>query len=458
MGMTERILNRKNLISFGLFAAVFHAVITFFPYFFDNPDWMFAVDYILLGVTGFAAVWFIAKEQYPIRFQPAQVLLILFLAWYIISCLSMTITFGSDWVTYNHAGLLNTAVSGLLVFPLGYVMIREGKNSFGRILLHIVLLGWTLFIVYVLFHIFRGETITTFNNGIIRIKDSALQLNCNRNTTGAWEMLFFLVCCFMTLRCKKMPLKIVYGLASVIHYVGLTLSNCRAGFLASLIGFMAIAGIAVYLWLDRKKGPHKLLFALIAAAAAGAAYYFLSTGIFSLYNAINGAKSSGRAFAEQEQTFSGREQVWGYAIEGIFSSFRTAVFGVTPMSVVEMINQISTGEKDVYTHNQFLEIAAGIGIPGLCIFLGWFGMIVRDAYRLFFVQKDKTLFLIVPVIIMAMMLANMMEATLEFYDFINHYAFFLLCGMLYGKVNEPVQVKTLSRQEIRKKERKKKKK
>ena len=457
--MTERILNRKNLISFGLFAVAFHAVITFFPYFFDHLDWMFIADYILLGLTGFAAVWYIAKEQYPIRFQPAQMLLILFLAWYIISCLSMTITFGSDWVTYNSEGLLNTAVSGLLVFPLGYVMVREGKNSFGRTLLHIVLLGWTLFIAYVLFYIFQGQTITTFNYGLIQIKDKALQLNCNQNTTGAWEMLFFLVCCFMTLWCKKTPLKIVYGLASVIHFVGLTLSNCRAGFLASLAGVMAIAGIAVYLWLDRKKSPHKLLVALIAAVAAGAAYYFLSQAVFSIYNGlIKGAKSSNRAFAEQEQTFSGREQVWGYAVEGIFSSFRTAVFGVTPMSVVEMINQVSTGEKGVYTHNQFLEIAAGIGIPGLCIFLGWFGLIVRDAYKLFFVQKDRTLFLIVPVIIMALMLANMMEATLEFYDFINHYAFFLLCGLLYGKVNEPIRVKTLSRQEIRNKERKKKKK
>ena len=457
--MTERILNRKNLISLGLLSVLLHAVITFFPYFFNSPGWIYVLDYALLGLTGFASIYFIAREQYPIRFQPAQVMLILFVAWYIISCLAMMFKFGNDWVDHNDAGLLNTAVSALIVFPLGYVMIRDqNKNLFGQILLHILLLGWTIFITYVLFYIFQKRTIITFNNGIIRMEAGALQLNCNRNTTGTWEMLFFLICCFMTLWCKKKLLKIIYGFSSVIHYVGLVLSNCRAGFLASLIGFMAIAGIALYLRSDKNRKQHKLLIAIIAALIAGVVYYFLSQMVFSLYNILSGAKASGRAFAQQDQTFSGREQVWQYAIQGIFSSFRTAMFGVTPVAVPEMISQISDGAVETYTHNQFLEIAAGIGIPGLCIFLVWFGMIVRDSYKLFAVQKDRTLFLIVPVIILSLMLANMMEATLVFYDYINHYVFFLLCGMLYGKVNEPIQVRRLSRQEVRNRERKKRKK
>ena len=456
--MTERILNRKNLLSLGLFAVLFHAVITFLPYFFDGFGWIYIVDYIILGITGFAAIVYLAKGQYPIRFQPAQVLLLLFVAWYIVSCLSMTIKYGNDWVTHNNAGLLNIAVSSLLAFPLGYVMIREGKQSFGKILLHILLISWTLFIAFVLIYIFQGKTITTFNNGLIRIKSKALQLNCNQNTTGAWEMLFFLGCCFMTLWCRKLPLKIIYSIASIIHFSALILSNCRAGFLASLFGFMAITGIAVYLWLDKNKKKHKLLIAMAAAVAAGVVYYFLSQLVFILYNLLTGAKSSGRTFVAQEKTFSGREEVWQYAIAGIFSSFRAAVFGFTPASVPEVIAQMSNDTLEaMYTHNQFLEIAAGIGIPGLCIFLVWFYMIVRDSYKLFFVQKDRTLFLIIPVLIISLMLANMMEATLVFYDYINHYVFFLLCGLVYGKVNEPIQVKTLSRQAMRNKQRKKKK-
>lgn len=455
--MIERFLDRKRLISFGLFSVFFHTVITFLPYFFDGLGWLYIVDYVLLGLMGFAGIMYIAKNQIAIRFQPAQLVLVLFIIWYIISCLSMTINFHSDWVTYNSAGILNTAITIMLAFPLGYVMIREGDNSFGRILLHILLIGWTLVITFVLINIFQGKQIVTPNNGIIRMHEGVLQINCNQNTTGAWELLFFLGCCFMILWSKPVLLKISYGIFSIIHFTTLTLSNCRAGFLAAFAGFMAFAGIAVYLRLEKNKKLHRLLIAIIAAVAAGVAYYFLSQLVFSLYNLSTGAKSSGRAFVTQEQTFSGREQVWQYAIAGIFSSVRAAIFGFTPVSVPEMISQMSDGVSNVYTHNQFLEIAAGIGIPGLCMFLVWFYMIMRDSYKLFFVQKDRTLVLLIPVIIIALMLENMMEAILVFYDYPHPYVFFLLCGLIYGKVNEPIQIKTLSRQAIRNKQRKKKK-
>lgn len=458
--MIERLLNKKNLISFGFFAVFFHAVLTFSHYFYP-ADWLNIVDYVFLGIMGFAAILFFAKQQFQIRFQPAQMTLLAFIAWYIVSCLSMTITFHSDWVTYNNSGLLNMAVSAVLAFSLGYITIRDGKkNPVGQILLHVLMLGWTLFIAYVLIVVFQGKEIITASGGFIGVNENNLLLNCNRNTTGAWEMLFFMGCCFMTMWCKQLPLKIVYGLSSAIHYIALTLSNSRASFLAALIGFMAMMGVAVYLRLNQGGKPHKILFAVVAALAAGVIYYFVSNLVYLLYNLATGAEVSGRAFEAQAQTFSGREDVWRYSIQGIFSSLRSAIFGVTPASVPELILQISnyTLREAMYTHNQFLEIAAGIGIPGLCIFLVWFGMIVRDSFKLYFVQKDTTLMLMIPIIIMALMLMNMMEALLVFYDYIHHYVFFLLCGLLYGRVNKPVEPKTLSRQELRNKERKKKKK
>ena len=455
--MTERLLTKKNLKDFGLFAVFFHAIITFVPYFFGINTWIYTVDYIILGLTGFAGIFFLAKKQIPIRLQPAQMLLIIFFVWYIVSCIFNTVQTDQDLITYNSYATLNIVVAIVLAFPLGYVMIREGKNSFGRILLHILLIGWTLVITFILINIFQGKQIVTPNNGIIRMHEGALQINCNQNTTGAWELLFFLGCCFMILWSKQLLLKVIYGIFSIVHFTTLTLSNCRAGFLAAFAGFMAFAGIAVYLWLDKDKKPHCLLIAIIVALAAGVAYYFLSQLVFSLYNLATGAKSSGRAFVTQEQTFSGREQVWQYAIEGIFSSFRAAVFGFTPVSVPEMISQMSGGELDVYTHNQFLEIAAGTGIPGMCIFLVWFYMIMRDSYKLFFVQKDRTLVLLIPVIIIALMLENMMEAILIFYEFIHAYVFFFLCGIVYGIVNKPIKEPTLKQISIRCRQRKKKK-
>lgn len=454
--MVERLLTKKNLVSLGLLAAFFHAVLTLFPYFFDVAYWIYVVDFVLIGLVGFAWVYFVAKERIPIRFQSAQLILILFFIWYIVSCLSMSIKYDNDWVTHNSAGLLNTAIETMMVFPLGYVMVREKEYSIGNILLHVFLLTWTIFISYVLIRIFQGETIPTPNGGVITMYEKSLSLNCNRNTTGAWEMLVFMACFFMVIWCKQRSLKIVYSIASAIHYAALSLSNCRVSFLATLIGFMAMTGIAVYLYLENKGKPHRLMLSIIIAFIAGAAFYFLSGLIFDLYNNSTGAKASNRV--GQDTSLSGREDVWRAAIAGLFTSFRCAMFGVTPMGTPDLIVQMSDGTlSPMYTHNEFLELAVGIGIPGLCIFLVWFYMMMRDSYRLFFVQKDKTLFLAVPVIIVCFMLANMMESYLIFYDYINGYVFFLLCGLLYGRVNEPLEVKQLSRQAVRNKQRKKKK-
>ncbi len=455
--MTDRILTKKNMISFGLFAVFFHIIVCLLPWFI-TIEWISVVDDVILGLMGFASILYLAKQKTAIRLQPAQFTLILFLVWYIVSCLCMTIKYGSDWVDYNSYEMLNTAISLLLVFPLGYVMIREGKNAVGEALLHVLVLGWTLFITIVLIYVFQGKMIVTPNNGALMMKDGSLMLNCNRNTTGSWEMLFFLGCIIMTLWSKKAAFKIIYGISTAIHYIALVLSNCRAGYLADFVAIMAIGGIAVYLWLDKKNKPHKLLIAIAAGLLTGAVYYFLSDLVFALYHFTTGTEASGRTFAAHEQTFSGREQVWQYSIQGIFSSVRCAIFGVTPPSTPELISQISNGDiSDMYTHNEFLEIAAGIGIPGLCIFLVWFYMMVRDTYKLYFVKKDRTLFLTVPVVIMALMAANMMEAYLVFFDHIAGFIFFLLCGMLYGYVNEPIKAAHLSRQAARNRNRKQKK-
>ena len=163
----------------------------------------------------------------------------------------MSVTFNNDWVNYNSYPMLNTAISMFLAFPLGYVLIREKQNKTGAILLHTLLICWTIFIAYVLIRIFRGETIPTPNGGIIRMTGS-LEINCNRNITGAWEMLAFLVCCFLTFRCKLLPFRIFYGLSSVIHFIALALSNSRVCILSALAGLAAMEGILVYIQLDKR--------------------------------------------------------------------------------------------------------------------------------------------------------------------------------------------------------------
>lgn len=410
--------------------------------FIDAAAWLLAADYIFLGLAGFAAIMFIAKEQIPIRFQPAQVLLVLFVAWYILSCISMSVRYGDDWVNHNSFPMLNTAVSMFLAFPLGYVLIREKQNKTGTILLHTLLICWTLFIVYVLIRVFQGETIPTPNGGIIRMKKS-LQLNCNRNITGAWEMLAFLMSCYLAFRCRPLPFRIIYGLSAVIHYTALALSNSRISIVSALAGFAAMTGITVYLQLQKRRKTHPIAFAILAGLLAGAAFYFLSGQVIRLYNACTASRVSVRSTVAKmaaDTTFNGRLGIWENTIKGVFSSFRTAVFGVTPISVSDLIYQAQggTGKKWAHAHNQFLQILASNGIPGLCLFLGWFFLMLKDTWKLFITQQSRTVFLFIPVIILSLMLTNQMEVFLVYSYQITGFAFFLLCGILHGRANDPV--------------------
>ena len=458
--MTDRVLNKKNFLSLCFVSLFIHASFSLVAWFL-NVDWLMIVDYCAMGLTGFAAVLFFAREKSTIRYQRAQIILILFLLWYIISCLSMTIVFGSDWVDYNSYRMYQTALSVFFMFPLGYVLIREEKKSnIGQILLHMLLLGWTVFILVVLIYVLQGKAIYTPNNGIIFIdKSTSLCLNCNRNTTGSWEMLFFLASCYMAFWNKKRSLRIVYIFASVIHYMALMLSGSRACIFAVLGGFTIMVWIAAYMRLSKQQATRRMLISIAIGLAAGAAYYFLRDFLIQFYSSSADVKLGGRAKMYVDVELSGRTLIWKYTIEGIFTSLRMALFGVTPESIPEFLAQMSDRTiVDTYTHNQLLEITAGIGIPGLILFLVWFFIILKDIYKLVFVEKNVSPFWAFPAIVLVLMAANMMEAYLVFFDHIDSYAFFLLCGMIHGKVNAPVTVRQLTRQEIRRKEQERRKK
>jgi len=447
--MTDRFLNRRNVLTLAIVSFFLHAMMSVLHWMI-GLTWLDTVDQVLLGLTAFCTILYAAKSGISIRLQPAQTLLVLFMVWHIISCVSMTIKYGSDWVSYNRTEIFCAAVCLLMAFPLGYVWIRdrEGepphRNRTMMILLHGVTVCWSLFMLIVLIHVFQGKTIAApVDGGVIGLKGGSLVMNCHYNINGPWELLFFMICCFMVYRNKHIAVRAVYGVFTVIHYLALTLSNSRTCFLTGVAAVMAFTGIALYCRMKKGKESRKILIAVAAGVAAGALFYLLRPLVFKLTTVLpaeGGAVGKSREmFSKDVVSFNSRTRLWGWSLEGIVSSFRAFMFGMTPKSVPEMIRQMSNGAfPNSYSHNQFVEIAAAIGVPGLCLFLGWLYLILKDIWVLFFVRKERNAFLFVPVMAMAMLLANMMEAHLLFYDHLSGYAFFLLTGLIHGYVNQPV--------------------
>lgn len=451
--MESRVFNRKNLLGFSMIVLFYHLAMTLVPWFIYSWP-MFIVDYILLGIM--ASGWLLYWGWNRIFAKPKLVMIILigFLVWLLISCMVMTVKWDNDWVGYNFIPMMtsptapgfNAAVTILFVFPLGIALAREKDVTIlklGKVLLHVFLLGWTVWMAVVLITVMQGKSMTAPSGGTIGMVSGSLELNCNQNITGSWEMTFFLLCCIMAIWCKKVPWKYVYGFAATTHYITLVLSNSRASIFATMPGFMALAGIAVFLKLGKKKTLHRVLWALLMALISGVAFFFLRRTVFALYNACIGQQSSGYTSAEfltggGSFHLSGREEVWAASVKGIFTDAHTMIFGVTPKSTSDLIRQASDGKVITsYTHNEFLEIAASMGLPGLALFLVWLGMAVRDTWRMYFIRKEWTLLLCVPVAATALLLANMMEAHLIFCEHLNGYVFFLLGGILYGAMNKP---------------------
>ena len=455
----DRFLTRKNLVILAMVIVFLHASLSVLHWLISTT-WIDIIDYSLIGVLGFAVILYAARQEVPFRFDPAQCLLILFVLLYIISCISMSVTYNNDWLNYNTTEMRSAAVTLFLVFPAGYVFIREEKRSVGLILMHTVLIAWSLFILLVLLNVFQGRTLAApVTGGLIGMEEGNLCINGHYNIAGSWEMLFFMACCFAALRSEKIWMKAIYGVLIAIHYMALTLTNSRASFLAVMAGFAMFAGIAVYLRMKNRKEINRILIAAAVGLAAAAVYYFLRPYVFKLVpsaagtGAGAGAGAKGRTLVASDfSTFNNRTKLWQWSLQGITSSVRAFIFGFTPRSVPEMIAQMSNGQyPNSYSHNQFVEVAASIGVPGLIVFLAWFIIILIDTWKLFFVRKERSSLLYIPVIALCMMLANMMEAHLLFYDHIVGYAFFLLCGMLHGYVNGPARPFRIPEKLLRKK-------
>ena len=81
---------------------------------------------------------------------------------------------------------------------------------------------------------------------------------------------------------------------------------------------------------------------------------------------------------------------------------------------------------------EILELILTTGFVGFGLCLAWLILILRDSWRMFFVRKEKTIFLCLPVIVLSLLLANMFEAMLLFYMRLAGYVFFFTAGCIHS--------------------------
>ena len=455
----KAILQKKTLLILSGAVGGLHALLCLLRYY-VTVDALWPVDYILGGVLAAAALGYYILWRPKIRFCAEQVLLLVLMGWYLLSCAVMNSQYDSDWFAYNERPLFDTAVSLLLLYPLGRFAAKNNGRKIALMVLHAAVIAWTVFMVYVLACVFQNKIIFTPNGGQIGMNARpSLCLNSNPNTTGVFAGLFFMLSACMIFWVRHPALKAVYILSAIVHYFVLVLSNSRTSLLSAMLGFMAIAAVVTYQMKKTGTLRARLLLSATVAIAAGAAFYFLRRPAYTLYYSISHANKALSAYNLKDMggttTFSGRTKIWALSLKAMVSTPQRFLTGVTPPGVPALIKHLSDGKYNMYTHNQFLEMGVALGVPGLCLYLGWFGLLVRNCLRLIFRKKTEYAAWLIPAVLLMLAVNNTMEATLLFYQFLSGHIFLFLAGWVQGKAEPDVPAK-LSRQAARQRARKKK--
>lgn len=428
------------------------------------------VEIGLLGllVAGALGYWIVsrlkARESFPLLKQrvkalmiPEQKLLIVLFAWYVLSCMASNVNFSGRAFAFNRSSLLDTAVSFFIFFPMiGYLANHAGKVVRGitPILLTILAAG----MIYILWNVFHLNIIETPDNAIGMTATLNLNISANYNTVGAYAAVSSLVCIAWALRTRRVYLKLVYIVFTLVHWVALMLTQSRTAIVSAVFAFSVGVFALLYFKLkDKVKFLPRMVICLAAAIVSGIVLLQSRQWVFDLFQSISHFServNQGRqqtATSLREITVDGsvfaRFDLWLAAIKSMVFDLKHFLFGATPVGVSAMLDYVMNANFGMYTHNQFLEMGVAFGVPGMLLYTAWLVLVARACLRIGLNRSEnvKSADRAVPVVVLSLVVANLTEAMLVGCSYMPGSLFFLLSGWVCVKARNlpPVSVRDL---------------
>ena len=378
-------------------------------------------------------------------FCPELIILSLIFIWYLICIESANGRYTADFHAANKNYVYKVLTDVIIMFPMFCFFSEKDSQKMMEYLVHFFAIVLTPAMIYVLWNLFQLNIINLPDGGQIGMDaELRLSINCHGNMTGANAEIIMILCVCMAIR-KKGIVRWLYAFASSVHLAVLILSNSRTTFIASTLTLALIAGKLVWTALEKKPRIKKILLAAAAGIVVAAILLCLRTAVFNVFentthlseilNSQKAASAAGSAAVPAEDfdngartlnlNTSGRPKIWKASIQSVFSGAGNALFGVTPVGVSSEIKKFG-GMEVAYTHNQFLEYAVAIGIPGLLLYCWWLFRVGKKAAGIAIQNKSAYMVLI----LLTLVTANMMEAMLLFYGNLSEVMFFLLAGMV----------------------------
>ncbi|MBQ3668851.1 MAG: O-antigen ligase family protein [Clostridia bacterium] len=395
-------------------------------------DWVFAV-----GMLTFAG-WYALKHK-PGRPKindigaPQLTALFMFL-WCALSTLANLIYRGGHSVFYSPNALIDTLMLAALFFPLGTYMARRGVPRIARVLTDAFMGAWTLLIIYVLINVFSGREVVLTGGRILGIDDfyKSLALNNNPNSTACIECAFMTVAVLLVYKAKGAAQRSVYALCILVHFAALVLTNSRTYFAIALLPPAVLCFCSANAALNKKGRWLRVLLALLAALALIALMSLLRELVFSLQALTNDmGENMGevKPFITPEMgTFSYRTEIWEAALNVSTGNAFNLLFGVgianSRATILEMVG------RELYTHNQTLEIALCVGMPCALGFIWLTLQTLWAAAKLSLKRPPDAVNLFMAACLAGLCFSGLLEAHLMFYRRPASYAFFIICAFI----------------------------
>lgn len=474
-------------------AATFHCWVSLLRFVYKQGRLLLPIDKALCAAAALVFLLWFLRGTGQIRLRRGHLLTGLIMAAYLISCVVASFVWKKNMFYQNRVYLLDTFATLMIIYPLGHWMGRQRDQTPLKIWIHIQMLLWSAFMLYVLKTIFSYKMKPLPGGGYITMGNRlfGLRYNCNPNTSGLVQMLVFLILIILFFWDRMIPAKVLCIALAAIHFLALVLTRSRTSILVSVLG---AAGM-VFIWLSRGKNPGKKnrQERFIPAAAAVAVIILLliseqvilhvylagkenrtrknkvaseiqfegyaDAGPFAIMaqaseaadrKAKENKKEDLQDDIEEEASeenagnrnasyyinrlLTGRLEIWSATFKALMTDPpQRLLTGTTPDRVFQAI-YVASGEKHrKYTHNQFLEFALTLGIPSLIVYILFLAYTIRNMRGLNRMRPTDRIVRLVQMLFVMLVLANMTESTLLFYQFPSAYVFFFICGWMNEK-------------------------
>ena len=467
----------KILGTWAFAIATFHTLLAAFRYVVVVPDYLPVLRWAgagLAATTVFClgiALWCSADSRKKIMElllragSPELFLLIGLLFWFAMSSAVNQMTGEKEYLRMEDLYLFDMAVCILILFPMTIIFEGDKGVKLPELLIHIVVILYTVFTAICLWYIFQLEGVT-FPSGEQGGFTEKVQLilGVHYNLTGMIAITMFCLCVYMVFT-QEPTIKALYILFGIIQLAVVYLSNSRTIFVG-LIVFVAAVGF-LYPWKRIKKQPiqKRIGMSLLICAVCVGIFWAGRTGTFVLFERVTHfseklAKESGELTAEVEKyrtdeltsriqyettplartgadnvrklnNLSNRTGVWKAALKVMGSSPQKFFFGVTSFGVTDAIRDIGGYHKEnvAHAHNNILQIGISMGVPAMMLFFVFLLFVAVRSIRVL-MRGTETNSILIPSAVLCFTVINMGEAYLVGYFSVMACFFYLLSGWI----------------------------